>query len=273
MPESDLASIRAGLAKHTVNAFLIHVAEGAPHDASAAREFSMLRARGLLTPGVALIHAVALTADNFREMAEHHVAFIWSPRSNIELYGDTANISAAKVAGVAIALAPDWSPTGSDGLLAELNYAATWADTQAPRPFTDRELVTMATAAPAAIIDQSDHLGALAPGHEADLLVLTPDPAASAHDAYWAPTHADSSQVSLVMVHGTPLYGDPQLLARLTPKAETLEVCGAHKAVVFAGAPGRADSADTTWAQTTTTLDRALRYHGRRLAPLAECAQ
>ncbi len=65
-------------------------------------------------------------------MAAHGVNLIWSPRSNLELYGSTADVAAAKAAHVKIALAPDWSPTGSDGLLAELNYAAAWNDTQTP---------------------------------------------------------------------------------------------------------------------------------------------
>ncbi len=84
----------------------------------------------------------------FVEMAGHGVSLIWSPRSNLELYGSTADVAAAKAAHVKIALAPDWSPTGSDGLLAELNYAAAWNDTQTPHPFTDRELVAMATSTP-----------------------------------------------------------------------------------------------------------------------------
>ena len=152
MSEGELAPIRQQLANHQLHAFLIHLCEGGHHDASAAREFTMLKGRGLLVPGVALIHGVALQPDNFAEMAAHGVSLIWSPRSNLELYGSTADVAAAKAAHVKIALAPDWSPTGSDGLLAELNYAAAWNDTQEPRPFTDRELFTMATSIPAELV-------------------------------------------------------------------------------------------------------------------------
>ncbi len=273
MPESDLGRLRARLASRDLHALLIHLAEGGPHDASSAREFTMLRARGLLVPGVALIHGVALKPENFKEMAANGVAFIWSPRSNLELYGDTANIAAAKAAGVRIALAPDWSPTGSDGLLAELNYASAWADTQTPRPFTDRELVALATSAPAEIVGQQDRLGSLAVGHDADLLVLTPDPAAAIHDAYWALSHADATQVALVTVAGAPLYGDPSLLKSLAPASESLLICGVNKALVLSGGHGHADASDTSWAEMSAALDRALRHHGRLLAPLAECGQ
>ena len=116
MSPEALAEADTALSAHPRGSLLIHLGEGAPHDAAAAREFAMLKGRGLLRPGVSLIHGVAITPEGFAEMAAAGVGLIWSPRSNVELYGDTANVAAAKAAGVQIALAPDWSPTGSDGL-------------------------------------------------------------------------------------------------------------------------------------------------------------
>jgi 5-methylthioadenosine/S-adenosylhomocysteine deaminase len=275
MSESDLAPIRQRLANHQLHAFLIHLSEGGHQDASAAREFVMLKGRGLLMPGVALIHGVALQPENFVEMAAQGVGLIWSPRSNLELYGSTADVAAAKAAHVKIAVAPDWSPTGSDGLLAELNYAAAWNDTQKPHPFTDQELVAMATAVPADLIGASDRLGALEPGHDADVLVIRPEGDAGKHDAYWTLTHATASQVTLVMVGGEPLYGDPDFLEKMESSrpSERLEVCGSNKTLLFTGLHGHVDAADETWAHTASTLQVALRHYGRNLAPLAECGQ
>jgi 5-methylthioadenosine/S-adenosylhomocysteine deaminase len=273
MADSDLGPIRQQLATHQLHAFLIHLNEGGHQDASAAREFAMLKGRALLIPGVALIHGVALQPEMFTEMSAHGVSLIWSPRSNLELYGSTADIAAAKAAKVKIALAPDWSPTGSDGLLAELNYAAAWNETQEPRPFTDRELVNMATSAAADLIGASDRLGALQPGHDADLLVLRPEADPSRHDAWWTVSHATAGQVMLVTVGGAPVYGDPELLAKWSHPAEKLEVCGSPKALLFTGAHGHVDASDETWAHTAATLETALRHYGRNLAPLAECGQ
>ena len=75
MSEDDLAPIRQQLATHQLHAFLIHISEGGHQDAAAAREFVMLKGRGLLVPGVALIHGVALQPENFTEMATHGVSF------------------------------------------------------------------------------------------------------------------------------------------------------------------------------------------------------
>ncbi len=135
MQLADAAKVRADLESGALKAFLIHLGEGKPSDASAAREFRMLAKRndGFLRPGVSVIHGVALGKDEFKQMATATVGLIWSPRSNIELYGATTDVRSAKDAGVKIALAPDWSPSGSDGLLEEQSM---------PPPGTPRNLRT-----------------------------------------------------------------------------------------------------------------------------------
>jgi hypothetical protein len=50
---------------------------------------------------------------------------------------------------VKIALAPDWSPSGSDGMIEELKYAATGNASQVSPVFDNAELAKMATAIPA----------------------------------------------------------------------------------------------------------------------------
>jgi len=262
-PEA-LAEADATLSAHPRGALLIHLSEGAPHDAAAAREFTMLKARGLLRPGVSLIHGVAITPEGFAEMAANNVGLIWSPRSNVELYGDTANVAAARAAGVHIALAPDWSPTGSDGLLGELNYASLWNQTQPNPPFTERDLVLMATSNAAALVNLSSQIGSLAPGHAADLIVIRKiDPTLAEHDAYWTITHSSPQDLELVVIGGRALYGDPALMQPFAPApTETLQLCGVTKALAPGGKP---------FATTQQTLDQALHQAGRTLAPLAEC--
>ncbi len=262
MSVEALAEADAALAAKPRGALLIHLAEGAPNNASAAREFAMLKGRGLLRPGVSLIHAVAVKPEGFVEMAAAGVGFIWSPRSNIELYGDTAIVAAAKAAMVVMALAHDWSPTGSDGLLGELNYASMWNQTQAPPLFTERELVLMATANAAKLVNLSDEIGSLAAGHAADLIVIRKD-GGSKHDAYWTLTHSTPQDVYLVVIGGNALYGDPALMEQYSSAPmEKLMICGAAKSLAVDGKP---------FADTEHALDHAMQSFGRTLAPLAEC--
>ncbi len=270
MSESELATANTAFSANPHGFLLAHLAEGSPKNASAAEEFHILQGRGLLKPGVSVIHATALAPQNFTALAKAGVGLIWSPRSNIELYGDTTNVAAAKSANVVIALSPDWSPTGSVGLLSELNYASEWNQAQPTSIFTDRELVSMATSNPATMVGLQDQIGSLATNHVADLLVIRDTGKVTGKDAYWSLTHATPEDIELVLIGGLATYGDPQLMHQLSKGPdEPLHICGVEKSISFASEAKPLG----TFAATLTTLDRALREQGRSLAALAECGQ
>src|SRR3954469_2304041 len=167
-------ALNSGEAKPIVpRASVAHVAEGI--DASARREFSMFAAHGYLKAGNNIIHGVGLRAPHFARMAAAGVGLIWSPRSNIEIYGRTTDVAAAREAGVTIAGAPDWSPSGSSGMLAELAYIDRWQrdpKNAVQAPFTSQQLVEMATIVPARLARLDDRIGRLAPGAAAALIVM-----------------------------------------------------------------------------------------------------
>lgn len=268
IPYEDAAKIRADLKSGAVTSLLVHLAEGKPTDAASAREFEMLQARGFLRSGVSIIHGVALGRLQFKKMAQEQVGLIWSPRSNIELYGATTDVLAAKQEGVRIALAPDWSPSGSEGILGELKYAAAWNAGQQPPVFADAELVGMATVVAAQLAHVDDKIGSIRPGLYADLLLLRK----SGETSFRAVTHVESSDIRLIMVGGVALYGDEDLMRRLVPakQLEQVRICGKPKAlhVQLAGDPaGRAQS----WEQVTATLDSTLNAWGTSLANLTVC--
>ena len=223
----------------------------------------MLKGRGLLLPGVSVIHGVGIKPENFAEMSKAGVGFVWSPRSNVELYGDTARVAAAKAAGVQIAIAPDWSPTGSDGTLGELNYASRWNQTQGsqqtPPPLSERELVLMATANPAAMVNLGGRIGSLAAGNAADLIVVRQ----TGDDAYWSLTHTAPQDLELVVIGGQAIYGDAALMKQLgVTHGEDFEVCGEKKSILLTG---------MSLADTEKILSHAMNQFGRTLAPISEC--
>jgi len=269
MCEADVTATVKALESGDLTAFVVHLAEGKPGDAASNREFRMLKARGFLRPGVSIIHGVALHAPEFQQMHDAQVGLIWSPRSNIALYGDTTDVRAAKQAGLTMAVSPDWSPTGSDGMLQELKYAATWNAGQSPPVFTDAELVAMATSNPAKLAKLDNLIGALAPGHMADLLVVK----SNDKDAYKALLHANPGDVQLVMIGGMPAYGNPELMKKLAPAAdlEDLPVCGVSKALDFQSEKLLQATQPKSWKQTTEDLNHALNEWGEKLAPLSDC--
>lgn len=251
IPFDVAKGIRDSLESKALRAVLFHVGEG--KDASAAREFRMFKARGFLRPGVTIIHGVGLSAPNFVEMAAAGVGLVWSPRSNLELYGKTLDVAAAMKAGVTLALAPDWSPTGSAGMLEELQVALAWNKSNG-NFLSDTDLFKMMTANPAKLAAAADQIGAIAPGMRADFIVL-PRRSKSALNAL---LDSKPGSIELVVVGGAFLAGSGKFLS----KGEKVSVCGNDKVLQVAD-----------WFSLTERLQKALRGFGSELAGLSECGQ
>jgi cytosine/adenosine deaminase-related metal-dependent hydrolase len=234
----------------------VHLAEGRRDDAESKAEFAQLKALGLLSEKTAVIHGGGLTEANFAELAKTGGAFIWSPRSNFELYGETADVAAAVRQKVRIALAPDWSPTGSMNMLAELNYAKTVSDRDFDRLFSSKYLFEMATVIPARIARIDDKVGSLKPGLFADVFLLRGD----ASRPYDALVGAKPQDVTLTLVSGVPIYGTDEHLTKLgATGAEKVTVCGETR------------TAALPLAGLTARLQKALAGESLQLGPLAEC--
>jgi cytosine/adenosine deaminase-related metal-dependent hydrolase len=241
----------------------VHLSEGRRGDAATRAEFEQLKRLQLLTPRTAVIHGIGLTAADFGELHAAGAALVWSPRSNFALYGETADIPAAVRADVVMALAPDWSPTGSINMLAEIAYAARVAERDFPGLLEPDRLFRMATVIPAQVAKIADKVGSLVPGRFADLFLLRGD----AKDVYEALAHARPEDVTLTMVGGTPLYGEPRNLAALGVRApETVAVCGRRRGVNAEALPPGG------LAGVRARLARAMAKHGLRLAEFADCA-
>ena len=254
---NDEKSVRDALAAK--NAVIVHLAEGV--DASAAREFRMASAHGFFTEGFVIIHGVPLVESDWKTLGEKGVGFVWSPRSNIELYGRTADAAtAAKY--VTTAIAPDWSPSGSNGMIDELHYASLLTTA-----FTPKQLVQMATTSPAKLARLDAKIGRLAPGLVADYVVVR---RGARTDPYETLIYASPGDVSLVAVNGRPLYGDAALMQRVNPsaRAEPLTVYGFTKAVDTSDSD---NGAGVTWADTMKNLTAAFSSIQVPLAGLAEC--
>jgi hypothetical protein len=244
----DEDSVRTALADG--RPVIVHLAEGV--DASSARELRMARAHGYLRRGLVIVHGVALTENDFDELGRAGAGLVWSPRSNIELYGRTTDVAAAKK-HVVLAIAPDWSPSGSSGMIAELRYAALWSDQQRPPVFTAKELVQMATSNPARLAQIDDRVGRLAKDFYADYIVIR---RGARTDPYESLIYAGPEDVLLVAVNGRPLFGDLALLPKVNPSAkpETVSVCGAQKALDLSG-----EGEGVSFADTVKNLDAAFR--------------
>jgi 5-methylthioadenosine/S-adenosylhomocysteine deaminase len=199
-PAADRAALRARIDAGEVNAVYVHLAEGT--DATSRDEFRDLIDSNLLTPATVIIHGTALEPADLDEVAAAGASLVWSPQSNLRLYGRTTLAGAARARGIRVGLGADWLPSGSPSLLAELKIARR-SLMEEGTPATARELVRMVTVDAASIAGLADHLGLLRAGRAADVLVLE-----RAHPDPWeAVAQATPASVELVVLGGDVAYG------------------------------------------------------------------
>jgi len=222
---ADVDAFRDSLAGP--GARLLHLAEGVP--ASGARQhFLDLRASDgswAISPEFAGIHATGLTAADLAIVAQHGGSVVWSPFSNLILYGATTDIASAVRLGITVALGSDWSPTASKNLLNELKVAQILSDDK-QLGLTAQQLVEMVTVSPAQILGWQGSLGSIEPGKLADLTVV----AGQTEDPYDHLVGATETDIRLVVIAGTGRYGTPALLQQLSPVDEQFDVAGTARA-------------------------------------------
>jgi imidazolonepropionase-like amidohydrolase len=232
---------------------ILHLAEGT--NPAARAHFLALHLPGgewAITKRLVGIHCAALMAADFGELARHGGSMVWSPLSNLLLYGATAKIKEALAAGVRIGLGSDWSPSGSKNLLGELKVARAVA----PAALSDRELIAMATSTASQILGWQQEVGSLEAGKRADLIVVSGESA----DPYGRLLHARESDLRLVMIDGMPRYGLPALMHRLgVAKGEGITVGSAQRLLHLADPLADPLVAALTLAKAKATLRAAMR--------------
>lgn len=220
-------------------AYQAHVAEGI--DDTARNEFLCLSgAMGgvdITAPRSSFVHAVGLLPADYQKMAQTRTSLVWSPRSNVRLYGDTAMITAADRLGVEIALGTDWTPSGSINLLRELACADSLNKSYYAGYFTDEQLWLMVTRNAAASVSYDDVLGRLAPGVFADIAIF--DGSGATRKEHRAVIEGAPETVALVERAGKPLYGDADVVNALAGGCDAVTICGASKAVCAMSETGK----------------------------------
>jgi imidazolonepropionase-like amidohydrolase len=233
---------------------LLHLSEGT--DAAARQHFLSLQLPGNLwaiTGALAGIHSAALRPEDFAVLASHGGSMVWSPLSNLLLYGATANVRAANTAGVRIALGSDWSPSGSKNLLGELKAAKVYSQNNGGI-FSDRDLVAMATRNPAAILKWNALLGSLETGKLADLLVID----GASGDPYASLVAATELAIRLVMIGGKPRFGAASLMTDLRASGESWRIGGQDRTIALDGAALDPDVARISLTDAQSRLADAL---------------
>lgn len=282
-PSNDAADgVCTNFGDGDTEAYLIHVGEGV--DQTARDEFADLQTVGsndgcLVSEETTIIHGTAFLEAQLGTMGAAGMGLVWSPKSNVFLYGGgtdtskTTDIPGALAEGILVSVAPDWSLGGSVNMLDELRFAdyvddVEWGDVLSPR-----DLFEMATINPAIQMRYDQWIGSLEVGKRADLFIIRENAA----DPYQALLETLPRDVTLVMVDGKVLYGDASLepLGPTGNTCETLDVCCASKFACIAEGSAQ-DKLNQTFAEIESTLTDALGAYDPQflpLAPLVRCPE
>ena len=231
---------------------LLHLSEGL--DTAARDAFLALESNGqwAISSALAGIHCAALQPQDFAIMQAKGASVVWSPLSNLLLYGGTTNIKAARAAGLDIALGSDWSPSGSKNLLNELKVAKV-ANDALGLGLTPQDLVAMVTSTAARIVKWDSLVGSIAAGKRADLVVISGSTSA---DPYSSLINAAETDLVLMLIDGRPVLGTEALMGAFGQGGESVPLGSSTRLINYGMGDPRVPA--LTFAQSQAALVDAL---------------
>lgn len=235
------------------SAYLPHIAEGINQAARNELTCTSMGELDLVARQTAVVHAVGVGALEAQLLGDDFTRVVWSPRSNIVLYGNTAPVTLLDRMGVALSLGTDWVASGSMNMLRELRCADELNDNYYDGYFSDADLWKMVTTNGALATGTHEAIGMLKPGYVADIAVY----AAGDRVDHQAVVEAELQDVVLVMRGGDALYGDDAVMAAPgvgKGNCESMDVCGTAKRACVADDAGPSLQAVTSAIESTYPL-------------------
>ena len=205
---------------------ILHLAEGRNDDDSANKHFLALKIDDdtwAINEALVGIHCTALRSRNFATLRVRDGSIVWSPLSNLLLYGKTTDIGQALAEGLRISLGSDWSPSGSKNLLMEMKVARLHCQS-AGIPISDYQITEMVTTNPADMLGWGSQVGTIEEGRRADFMVVS----GKSGNPFGRLLSARESSVVLVVINGIRRYGQPRLMKEI-PGLEARTVGGSKR--------------------------------------------
>lgn len=209
-------------------AYVAHVGEGRADNCAATGEVGRFldRAQGD-ERRYSMVHGIATTPADYKAMRERDVTLVWSPRSNLALYGETIDLEAALAHEVRIAIATDWSPSGSFNMREEVRCAGK-AAASAGVDLPYEALWRMATGNAAYALGLEGDIGTIRAGLRADLVLVKSDD----ENPYRTMLTAGDEDTLAAWIDGQIVLRSPMIAAAFPEPNCTsmaglsLEVCG-----------------------------------------------
>ena len=155
------------------SAYVPHIAEGTDKISRLEAEFFLDYVEQNPGRRYSMIHGVGLSESSVPRMRSLDVTLVWSPRSNLALYGATVNLPHLIANGVRVALSTDWSYSGSFNILESFRCARHVAEGKWNRGLIAKDFWLMATENGAYALNLDQTTGVLKTGFAADLVIVT----------------------------------------------------------------------------------------------------
>ncbi|KAJ6787395.1 hypothetical protein PWT90_09808 [Aphanocladium album] len=214
--------------------YVAHIAEGV--DAEAANEFRCLSDQtfgpgphtkragagtDIIAPNLAIVHGLGLSDADYDMVARRGASVVWSPRSNVSLYGKTLNVTYLLEAGIKVALGSDWQPSGSATMAREAACGAYVTEKSYGYRIQPRTLWEMMTINAAEVGGFERHLGSLEVGKMADIAIWGVDEH-QRQDQYAQVVFGNPENLELVLRGGRVLLASEELGSVAKDKCELL---------------------------------------------------
>lgn len=144
-------------------------------------------------------------------LKKNNIGVIWSPVSNLLLYGDTLPVEILIGEGINVALGSDWAPSGSKHVFDELKFARYYTDVRGIA-VPDIDIFKMVTANPASMLGIEEQVAEIKEGSFADLFVIRKNGAANALSQLF---DLNDTSIQFTMVNGRVVYGDRSVFKML----------------------------------------------------------
>ena len=186
--------------------FITHLCEG--FDDEAMNGVSGLEKLGVLDNHCLLIHCIALSDDDIKKIAKAGASVSWCGFSNMFMFNVTAKVKKLLKAGVNVTIGTDSSATGSANLLAEIKFDRQLYQKMYGEELSAKTMFQMLTINAAKAFLMQDRIGSLEQGKLADILVLK----GKQDDPYENLVNASMNDIELLILEGTPIYGELRFL-------------------------------------------------------------
>jgi cytosine/adenosine deaminase-related metal-dependent hydrolase len=186
--------------------FITHLSEG--FDDESMRGIEYLRKLRILDNHCLLIHCIGFSDEDIKKVARAGASVSWCGFSNMFMFNVTCKIRKMLAAGVNVTIGTDSSATGSANLLAEIKYDRELYRKMYGEDLPAKTIFEMCTINAAKAFWMQDRVGSLEEGKLGDILVLK----GKNSDPYENLVGAAMEDIELLVLEGTPLYGEMRFL-------------------------------------------------------------